>query len=187
MRRLVLCSALLIAACSPALGSNGSDPAAAEANRALPAMEPAAARGKRIELVNNARRGALVRLEVAAIDDRGTFREVVAARGLAADAEKTVAVGPGCVYDMRAAMADGARLAQYRVDVCFRARIFLLDWPAEGEPPTMSGQGAPAPEIAAAAPEPEPMNAPPAAAPPAPDDLDRGLPVCPGDPRCKKK
>jgi len=55
------------------------------------------------------------------------------------------------------------------------------DMPAP--PPMTSGQGAPAPQ---------PMNAPPAeypnmAEPSAEPGLDRGLPVCPGDPRCKKK
>ena len=47
-------------------------------------------------------------------------------------------------------------------------------------PPPAPGQGAPAPE---------PMNAPAAdmAEPGAEPDVDRGLPVCPGDPRCKRK
>ena len=60
--------------------------------------------------------------------------------------------------------------------------------PAEGPPPMTSGQGAPAPMNAPPAEYPnvyEPEGEPAAAG--AAPGLDRGLPVCPGDPRCKKK
>jgi hypothetical protein len=188
MRRLPLCSALVFAAaldaCSPAPPKG--DAATEAARAALPKMQPAASRGRRIELVNNARRGDLVRFEVAPIEDRENFREVNAARGLPADAERRVMVGPGCVYDMRAVMVrSAALLVKYRVDVCFNSRIFLLDFPAQGEEPQITGMGAPPPEPMNAAPvEADEPQAAPTSAPPPPG---RGIPTCPGDPRCRKK
>jgi len=155
---LMLAALSLAVACSPAAASKGeaagadaataetADGGAAKASTdATPAapearIEPVAARGKRVELVNDARRGALVRLEIAPIENRERFREVVAARGLPPSEDRDVRFGPGCVYDTRARMADGSTLRQYRVDVCFRNRVFLGDWPAEGEPPMASGQ-----------------------------------------------
>lgn len=145
---LLLIAPLALGACSPAApadkGPAGADAASAESPAPEAGtearVEPVAARGKRIELVNNARRGTLVRFEVAPIADREKFREVVAARGLPQGDERRVAVGAGCVYDARAVMENGSTLTQYRLDVCFRNRIFLGDFPALNEPPQVSGQ-----------------------------------------------
>lgn len=146
---LVMLAALSLAACAPAAAPTAEVAADAAADAAAEAtseasqtarIEPAAANGKRIELVNNARRGTLVRLEVAPIADRENFREVVAARGLPAGDERNLRLGPGCVYDGRAVMEDGKTLTQFRLDVCFRNRVFLGDWPALNEPPMVSGQ-----------------------------------------------
>jgi len=166
MRRLLLRSVLSLVplaliACAPAAAPKGeadartaAAPGTAAAATATTtggapapakALQPVAPGGKRVELVNNSRHGTLLRLEIAPVEDRETFREVVSARGLPDGDERDVRWGKGCAYDTRAVMEDGVTLINFRVDVCFRNRIFLGDWPGQNQKPWDGAPGATAP------------------------------------------
>lgn len=79
-------------------------------------------------------------------------------------------LGP-CYYDLKVVFDDGEDLDLTDVDLCAATSLGLAPPPPPPPPPP-----------------PDPMAPPPASVGPSPKPpLDRGLPVCPGDPRCKKK
>lgn len=73
----------------------------------------------------------------------------------------------GCRYDLRAVMADGATIRARNIDVC-ATRGFRLSQGERERPRVGGARGG----VVVGAGEP-PMS--------------RGLPICPGDPRCKRK
>lgn len=95
----------------------------------------------------------------------------------------------GCHYDLKVVLADGAMVTAYDFDVCVQPRFKMsggqLTRPRAGNTapsePGMAPGGyaiqATTDETGEPAPSMEVGAAP----------IGRGLPVCPGDPRCKKK
>lgn len=85
-----------------------------------------------------------------------------------------------------AGCAKGDQAAPAEAEVAADSAAAPAAESAPPPPPDGSlGQGAPAPDYSEGAAEPVPMNAPPAEA--AAEDPGRGVPICPGDPRCRKK
>lgn len=89
----------------------------------------------------------------------------------------------GCLYQLRARLPAGRSVRAVDINVCTTRRFKLSD--GEMQRPRVGG---PAPAAA-----PPGASVEPAGPPPAPDysagpvPLSRGLPICPGDPRCKKR
>lgn len=74
----------------------------------------------------------------------------------------------GCARELRAVMSDGATYLARGIDVCKTSQFRLSQ--GERERPRVGGARTGAVVVGAA---PQPMS--------------RGLPICPGDPRCKRK
>jgi hypothetical protein len=99
----------------------------------------------------------------------------------------------GCRYDLRAVLADGAMVVAYNVDVCLKPRFKLSKGHltrqrtgnrAADPEPGMAPGGYAIQATADETGEPSPSMEAGGAAPP---PISRGLPICPGDPRCKRK
>jgi hypothetical protein len=163
---------------------------------AVQAAEPppqAVAARRQIVLVNDAG-SAVERFHIA---PAGQDSEDVLGESILAPGERvTINLESGvCRYDLGAWFLNGGHTVRLSFDVCANPEVHLAALLREDAlMSTPSGTGAAPPN---AAPEPsygilampdevaaEPPQAPTAAAPPR---LDRGIPICPGDVRCKKK
>lgn len=103
---------------------------------------------------------------------------------------------PDCVYELKAVFANGLTTQRPNVNLCTRTEISLealLDEDAgdsEGRgrgPINWDGGRGSALYSDDDADEAAPALSAPSAAAPSPAPLDRGVPICPGDVRCKKK
>lgn len=103
---------------------------------------------------------------------------------LAAGAELDLTLeGDACRYDLKAVFKGGAEIVRYDFDVCARPEI-RLGAELAAEMAAGAGAGSPPPPAPTPVGEPQSLDEP---APPRAQAPGRGLPICPGDPRCKKK
>ena len=108
---------------------------------------------------------------------------------------------PACRYDVKVVFADGFAVERPDFDICAQPEIHLAALLAADAPPveslnwdggpgsSLSGDGGamPAPPEPSYAISVEPGEVEPDAQMAVPAPIDRGVPICPGDVRCKKK